>query len=338
MAKAMLYDSSRCIACRGCQMACKQWWELPAVATGNRGTYENPPNLGPETWNKIRFREIEKAGTTRWVFTRHACMHCTDAVCVWVCPSYARTYSPEGYVMIDRERCIGCGRCEEYCPFEVPRVGPHDVTPRISIQLYTPRNVAHKCEWCKDRLESGLTPACVKSCPSGALQFGERADMLQRGRDRVDALKATFPEASLYGESEVGGLHVMYVLTQTPYVHALPEDPQVGEYPAFDADAFPDWYIRALQDGAFPVFPAGAKREWYVQPDLVPTSPLRGAAQPKLKGFFVGRETLAWSWLGVGVVAAGAALAWLYRRRQNSPGAKGENSSVGRGPDRRSRG
>ena len=331
MPKAMLFDSSRCIACRGCQTACKQWWELPAVTTGNRGSYENPPELGPETWNKIRFREVEKAGSVRWLFTRQACMHCTNAVCVWVCPTYAHTYGPDGHVEIDHERCIGCGRCVQYCPFEVPKLGPHDVTSRISVEIFTPRRVSHKCTWCQDRLESGLTPACVKTCPPGALQFGERSDIIQEGKKRLETVKKTFPEASLYGESELGGLHALYLLTDAPYVHGLPENPQVGQYPDFDVDGFPDWYIRALNQGLFTLFPPNAKREWYMQPDLQPTSSLRGEALAKPKGFLDGHNTLAWSWLGVGVVAASAAMMWIYRRRRNENGGNGKKQLLAPG-------
>src|SRR4030065_2232386 len=103
--KAILFDTSKCIACRACQVACKEWWELPAVSTKTRGTYETPPDLSAETWNKIRFSEIGQNGTVRWLFTRQACMHCTTAACVWVCPTYARTYSSLGFITIDQERC-----------------------------------------------------------------------------------------------------------------------------------------------------------------------------------------------------------------------------------------
>lgn len=323
MANAMLFDSSRCIACRGCQAACKQWWELPAVVTANRGSYENPPELGPETWNKIRFREVSTAGATRWLFTRQACMHCSTAVCVWVCPSFARTYDEDGHCAIDRERCIGCGRCVEYCPFEVPKLGPHDITPRVTVELYTPRKVAHKCSWCGDRIEAGLTPACVKTCPPGALQFGERSSILQEAKKRLEAVKNTFPEASIYGEKEMGGLHSVYLITDPPYVHGLPENPRIGSYPKFDADGFPDWYISAINRGDIPLFPANARREWYMEPDLKPTSPLRGAPPPKSNAFLEGKEALAWGWVGTGVAAASLGLIWAIKRRQN-----GSNSNV----------
>ncbi len=315
MPKAMLFDSSKCIACRGCQAACKQWWELPAVATSNRGSYENPPALGAETWNRIMFREVQKAGATKWLFTRQACMHCTEAACVWVCPAYARGYDEDGHVAIDRERCIGCGRCVEYCPFEVPRLGLDSLTPRILVQNYTPRKVAHKCTWCTDRLDEGLSPACVHACPSGALSFGERSDIVEEGHRRLDLLRKTLPQASLYGEHELGGLHALYLLTYSPYDHGLPEDPKLGKYPAFDQDSFPDWYIRALSEGLFPAFPATSNPDWYMEPDLTPTSPLRVGSARKGRDFFEGKQTLSYGWLGVGVALAITGFGWISRRR-----------------------
>lgn len=315
--KAILFDTTKCIACRACQVACKQWWELPGVATINRGTYENPPDLGAETWNRIRFREIPYNGTVRWVFTRHSCMHCTRAVCVWVCPTYARSYDALGYVTINQERCIGCGRCVAYCPFEVPRLGNHGLSPRILVQSGVPRAVAYKCAFCKDRVEDGLAPACVKTCPPGALQFGERLELVKQGRARVDDLRATYPKAYLYGENELGGLHVMYVLTDEPNIHGLPENPQMGTYPLFDENTFPDWYVRTLADGKLPVFPPEARREWYFQPRLEPVpGPPEPAwpTVPRAPGLGWGTPAL-WSWLGVGAIGGGAALLWTIRRR-----------------------
>ena len=135
--KAILFDGTKCTACRGCQVACKQWWELPAVTTTNRGTYENPPDLSAETWNKMMFREVGDNGTLRWLFTTQRCMHCTEAVCVWVCPTYARQYGEHGSVVIDQDRCIGCGRCVVFCPFQVPKFGAQDVSARIPVECLT---------------------------------------------------------------------------------------------------------------------------------------------------------------------------------------------------------
>jgi len=313
--KAILFDTTKCIACRACQVACKQWWELPAVSTSNRGTYENPPSLLAETWNRIRFTEISNNGTLRWLFTRHACMHCTKAVCVWVCPTHARQYDALGFVTIDQERCIGCGRCVTYCLFQVPSLGNYNVSPRIVVELGTPRSVAYKCKFCEDRIRDGLAPACVKTCPTGALEFGERADLLAQGQARVATVKTDYPKAYLYGEKELGGLHVIYVLTEAPSVHGLPESPQVGTYPPFDENTFPDWYVRALADGRLPVFPPEAKPEWYMQPRLVPVP---GPAEPAWPGVPAGKG-IGWgapaifSWLGVGVI--GGALWWTIQRR-----------------------
>lgn len=315
--KAILFDSTKCMACRGCQVACKQWWELPAVITTNRGTYENPPDLSAETWNRIRFREIGHNGTVRWLFTRQACMHCTNAACVWVCPTYARGYDELGYVFIDPERCIGCARCVEHCPFKVPKMGTDQVTPRIAVEVAPSRTIAYKCAFCKDRIKDGLTPACAKTCPSGALQFGERADLVEQGRARVNALKAIYPKAYLYGEHELRGLHVLYVLTDEPSVHDLPEKPQLGIYPEFAAYTFPDWYEKAIATGRFPVFPSGARPDWYLQPQLKPAATAEPAwpalpPGPFQTGAGWGVVGLLWGWLGLGVVGA---LSWVIGRR-----------------------
>lgn len=244
-------------------------------------------------------------------------MHCSTAVCVWVCPTYARAYDALGFVTIDEERCIGCGRCVLYCPFEVPSRGNYNVSPRIAIQLGTPRSVAYKCKFCEDRVKDGLTPSCVKTCPTGALQFGERADLVAQGKARVAALKSAYPKAYLYGEKELGGLHVMYILTEAPDAHGLPQAPQVGTYPEFDENTFPDWYVKAIASGELPVFPPGALREWYLQPQLVPTPGPPEPAWPAIRAVSdIGWGASAlWSWLGIGVVGAIAALGWTIRRR-----------------------
>jgi formate dehydrogenase iron-sulfur subunit len=315
--KAILFDSTRCIACRACQVACKQWWELPGEETINKGTYENPTILTAKTWNRILFNEIEEANGVRWIFTRRACMHCTNAVCVLVCPSYARQYNDMGCVTIDLERCIGCGRCVEYCPFRLPKLGEDNVSPRVAIQLGTPRLVAYKCKFCEDRVEEGKSPACTKACPTGALQFGDREDMAKIGRDKVAAIKATYPKARLYGDTDLGGLHVLSILTVNPDVVGFPVDPKMGTYPEFNENTFPDWYVQAIAEGKIPVFPASAHREWYLQPDLVPKSAqgetgwLAAAANP-LPNW---TKVALGGWLGVGAIGAGAALLWTLKRK-----------------------
>jgi formate dehydrogenase iron-sulfur subunit len=315
--KGMLVDVSKCIACRSCQIACKQWWKLPAMITINRGTHENPPDLTFGTWNRIQFKEIENNGKKKWLFTRKACMHCSKAVCVWVCPAYARTYSHLGHVTIDKERCIGCGRCGEYCPFDVPKLGQHGVSPRFPVKLGPPRLVSYSCIFCIDRLEDGLTPACAKTCPTEAIRVGDLDDLVVLGQARVNELKTSHPKANIYGKKELGGLKVVYVLTEEPGIHGLPENPQIGTYPEFVKSTFPRWYTLAVTEGKLPVFPQGARREWYMQGGLTPApSPKEPAWAAEFPGSKLGRwAPLLWGWLGIGIVGGAATLGWSIRRR-----------------------
>jgi len=217
--KAILYDSSKCTACRGCQVACKQWWGLEGEKTTNRGTYENPPDLSADTWVKIKFNEISNGnGGVEWLFTRRSCMHCTAAACVKVCPTKALYYSPMGFVAYNKDLCSGCGYCVEFCPFDVPRAKGNDI---IGIRKID------KCLFCDDRISNGLEPSCVKACPTDALTFGDRDELVAHGQKRVQGLKAMYPDAYLYGEKELGGLHVMYVLLYSPQVHGLPAQPDI---------------------------------------------------------------------------------------------------------------
>lgn len=297
--KAILFDSSKCIGCRTCQVACKQWWDLPAESTRNQGAYENPPDLSPETWNRIRFREIVSTDTVKWLFARQSCMHCSAAACVWVCPAYARKYHDLGYVEIDHERCVGCGRCAVYCPIGAPRIGRQDVSPRKPVELGASRMVSYSCVFCGDRIEDGLTPACVKACPSGALAFGDRVDLIEQGASRLDAIRAAHPGARLYGENELGGLHVMFILVEEPAAYVLPDDPQVGTYPEFSENSFPEWYTRAIDNGTIPAFPAGARSEWYLR--------------QRPPGVWITRPLLSFPVLGI--VLGGIALASSNLRR-----------------------
>ena len=223
MSKAILYDATKCTACRGCQVACKQWNGLETEITTNTGTYENPPDLSSNTWLRIKFNEISRNGNGAidWIFTRQACMHCTDAACVNNCPSGALSHNALGFVQFDKDKCAGCGYCVEFCPFSIPRAPCNRVTGVRKVD---------KCVFCADRVMNDELPACVKSCPTGALQFGNRDEMLAIGRRRVAQIKQTHPEANLYGADELGGLHVMYVLPHSPEVHGLPAHPSVSVF------------------------------------------------------------------------------------------------------------
>ncbi|MFC2010045.1 4Fe-4S dicluster domain-containing protein [Chloroflexota bacterium] len=233
MPKARLIDVSKCIGCRACQVACKQWNELPAEQTTQRGTYENPPELSGTTWIKVEFRE--RPG--EWLFRAHTCMHCTEASCQQVCPTGAISHQDE-VVIIDQEWCIGCGYCVQACPFHVPGKDEEEGTAR-------------KCRFCIDRVTNGLQPACATTCPSGAIQFGERADLLAEARSRVQTLKADgYSSATLYGEDEMGGLHALYVLTDKPSEFGLPEAPQLAT-----SSAWAQWLSGAIAAGVVAVLP-----------------------------------------------------------------------------------
>ncbi len=230
--KAILYDATRCTACRGCQVACKQWNEndedIPTPPTTwsrtvNWGSYDNPPDLAPTTWQKMEFREVERGGKLDWLFTRRACMHCTDAACVKVCPTGALYHHELGFVSYDKDLCSGCGYCVDFCPFQVPRSDRNVLTGVAKMD---------KCTLCTtpglDRISEGLEPACVKTCPPKALEYGDRNELVAEGKKRVETLKAKgYNNAYLYGEKELGGLHVMYVLDDSPEVYGLLVSPQV---------------------------------------------------------------------------------------------------------------
>ncbi len=221
--KAILFDSTKCMACRACQVACKQWNELKGETTNNRGSYENPPDLSPQTWIKIRFTEVERGGKIDWLFTRQACMHCTDAACVKVCPTKALYHHELGFVAYNKDICSGCGYCVDFCPFHVPRSDRNLITGIAKID---------KCVFCTtpglDRIAQGWEPACVKTCPPEALKHGDRDGLVAEGKKRVQALKGEgYGNACLYGENELKGLHVLFVLGDSPEVYGLPVNPQV---------------------------------------------------------------------------------------------------------------
>ena len=218
MANAILIDTSKCTACRGCQVACKQWNDLPGEQTRNWGSYQNPKHLSAETWKLVTFQEIEKSDGLAWLFLPMQCLHCTEASCVSVCPTGAAHHQGD-VVLIDEQLCIGCGYCVEACPFGVPHSMPG---PNGSH-----KGTARKCTFCIDRISNGLLPACAKTCPAGAYQVGDRDDMIASGTARVQSLKQKgHADAYLYGENELGGLHVMFVLADRPALYGLPESPR----------------------------------------------------------------------------------------------------------------
>jgi formate dehydrogenase iron-sulfur subunit len=217
----MLIDESQCTACRGCQVACKQWNDLQGwlySRTRNRGSYENPPALSPQTWTRIRFSEYEGSDGFRWLFLKEGCMHCGEPACVAVCPTGALKKQENGLVSVEPELCNGCGYCSQFCPFHIPR---------LEMDVLTGQGKVSKCTFCQDRTTNGLLPACVKTCPAKALDFGDREEMLAKGLKRVEELKARgYSQANLYGAHQLGGLGRLYVLVAPPEAYGLTANPQ----------------------------------------------------------------------------------------------------------------
>lgn len=219
---AILYDSSKCSACKGCQVMCKQWNMLPASLGKDvhpfSGSYQAPMDLSGDTRLIITFNESAGGPNgVEWAFTRRSCFHCTDPACMEICPSGAISKLENGTVRLDSAKCIGCKYCAMACPFEVPKYREN-------------HNYTNKCTLCYDRVEQGREPACVHTCPAGALTFGPREETLATAKERVDYLKAKgFDRAELYGESEMGGLHVLTVAKYGLESHGLPRNPQMPD-------------------------------------------------------------------------------------------------------------
>lgn len=217
---ALLYDSSKCVGCRACQMACKRWNNLPQVSTDSEGLYETPRDLSADTWTMI---SVSKRSEEDWHFFNYQCMHCTDAACVTVCPTGALYKNELGFTAVDETKCIGCGYCTQYCPYDVPQLNTQSP--------FTTKAKVAKCTFCQDRIAAGIGgPFCAEACPVGALVQGNRAELLEKAKERVDYLHSQGQtEARLYGENEAGGLHRLSIIFGDPSRYRLPEKPK---YPA----------------------------------------------------------------------------------------------------------
>ncbi|AFJ47823.1 formate dehydrogenase subunit beta [Shimwellia blattae] len=214
-----LIDVSSCIGCKACQVACSEWNDIRDEVGHCAGVYDNPADLSAKTWTLMRFSETTENGKLEWLIRKDGCMHCEDPGCLKACPSAgAIVQYVNGIVDFKSEHCIGCGYCIAGCPFNIPRLNPHD-------------NRVYKCTLCVDRVAVGQEPACVKTCPTGAIHFGTRTEMIELAEQRVEKLRQRgYPNAGLYNPQGVGGTHVMYVLhhaDQPQLYHNLPKDPQI---------------------------------------------------------------------------------------------------------------
>jgi formate dehydrogenase beta subunit len=193
---AMLYDTTLCIGCRACQTACKDWNGNPPEVDES-GLYDAPMELSADTWTIIQlYREGDE-----YSFSRLGCMHCVEPACASACPVHALEKTADGPVVYDPKRCIGCRYCMVACPFNVPRFEWDKVLPEVK-----------KCTFCttegRNRLEQDLGPACADRCPTGALIWGMRGELLEEARQRLEENPDKYVD-HIYGEDDIGGTSVM---------------------------------------------------------------------------------------------------------------------------------
>ncbi|MGH9043612.1 MAG: 4Fe-4S dicluster domain-containing protein [Acidimicrobiales bacterium] len=233
-------DTSVCIGCKACEVACKEWNSVPEDGLNFTGmSYDNTGGLGADTWRHVAFIEQRKLignqepgvfhdgsdptatpppSDLRWLMASDVCKHCTDAACLDVCPTGSIFRSEFGTVVVQEDICNGCGYCIPACPYGV-------------IDQRKGDGRAFKCTLCYDRLGADMEPACAKACPTESIQFGELQELRNRAQARLAQLHdAGVTDARLYGEDPhdgVGGDGAFFLLLDEPEVYGLPPDPQV---------------------------------------------------------------------------------------------------------------
>lgn len=239
--KGFFTDTSICIGCKACEVACKEWNAVPEDGLAMTGmSYDNTVALGASTWRHVAFIEQTEPpsppavdlgmpvvgppepqgdpGEVRWLMSSDVCKHCTHAACLDVCPTGALFRTEFGTVVVQPDVCNGCGYCVPACPYGVIDIRPGD-------------GRAFKCTLCYDRLKADRTPACAQACPTQSIQFGDLSELRERAAARVADLHAEgVTQARLYGADPtdgVGGDGAFFLLLDEPEVYGLPPDPVV---------------------------------------------------------------------------------------------------------------
>jgi len=215
-----LVDTTTCIGCKACEVACLEWNGYGFRQTTFDNFYQTMPETAWNFWNLIKFNEVETEDGLQWLMRKDQCMHCEEPGCLIACPADgAIVQYTNGIVDFNQEHCIGCQYCVTGCPFNIPKFNGE--TKKV-----------YKCTLCSDRVGAGLEPACIKSCPTGCLHFGSKEDMLGLANERADQIKreTSHKNAGVYDPSGVGGTHVIYVLhdkDKAEQYGGLPQNPTV---------------------------------------------------------------------------------------------------------------
>lgn len=217
--KTFFIDQSRCTACRGCQVACKQWKKLPATDTVNRGSYQNPPQVDGNTLKIVHFSEAVIDGTLRWLFFPEQCRHCVTPPCKLAADAFipgAILQDPATGAILytEKTRELDYETIRQACPYDIPR-------------QEAGTGILTKCNMCIDRVQNGMEPACVKTCPSHVMFFGDREDMLALARKRLTEVRMTRPAAILADAEHVRVLYLCEFDPSNYYSHLSRAVPSV---------------------------------------------------------------------------------------------------------------
>jgi formate dehydrogenase iron-sulfur subunit len=216
--KSFFIDTTKCTACRGCQIACKQWNMLPATKTLQRGHHQNPADLSFFTYKLVRFSELEEAGKTKWYFFADQCRHCIEPPCMAAAESLGSKAitkdAATGAVLFNSKikvKAADFKAIREACPYDIPRWS--EKTQGMA-----------KCTMCIDRIKDGLLPACVKSCPTGAMNFGDRKAMLEMANKRLQEVKKVYRDALLANADDIRAIFLLIDDPKKYYKFAVAEN------------------------------------------------------------------------------------------------------------------
>ena len=198
MSKSFFIDTTICTACRGCQVACKQWHDLPAEKTVNRGSYQNPEDLSFITYKLVKMNEAVIDGQLKWLFFPDQCRHCNNAPCMGTADDENAIYEDSltgAIIYTAQTKKLNAQEIIDACPYDIPRKAKDGTLA--------------KCDMCVDRVHNGLMPACVKACPTGCMNFGENSEMMALANKRLADVKKKYPKAMLLDPDDVNTIYLV---------------------------------------------------------------------------------------------------------------------------------